>query len=1682
MIDLKKILQKYPESIQDQVRFQATVKDLYPGLENGADIFLITAAYNIGIVPEIISNELDDFFISRLKQRLVNRYSMQAEKADYAVRLWCYAYGAGILNKKILFKQNDNDVHIKFESETESDESLNQNSKNAAETPSVQNRIEVKVATDDGAVDTLSERAIYLLQDELPPNKRILVLCHSKKIVSDIGGRLKANHGPDLSRVWIETFHACGLQIIKSHYDRLGFKEGFGVLDNAAKDKIVLSILQSCNLSENKLQDFSQKISLVKKGLSPYDDSIKGVINAYNAARKAANMIDFDDMIGLAVKLVTKYPDIAEEYHSLFSDVLVDQAQQVFGYQAQLPMLIAGNKVNLFIVSREQINQEGQAEEGNGTRERNLIHSKGTLTVAASNPIKKYDKDGYDARGYDKDGFDRDGYNRKGYDRQGFPRPSVPLPKPKKVYDSEGYDAQGYDRDGYNRLGYDYFGYDRDGYNRAGYDREGYNRAGFNRNGFDKSGYNRAGFNDLGIHRETGSRFAPDGYNQYGFDKDGYDKLGFDSDGYNRSGYDRSGYNREGFDQLGFDRNGYDRDGYDKDGYGADGYNRSGYDREGFNQFGRDQSGYDRAGFNESGIHRETGTPFDKNGYNQQGYDQDGYDRKGYNAEGYNRAGYNRYGFDKDGFDLTGFDRDGYDRQGYNHAGYDRDGYRKNGFNKKGYDREGYDRQGFDKFGYDRDGYYRDGYNISGYDREGYNREGFAKDGYNREGYDRYGYDRNGYDREGYDHHGFDRKGIHKETHTSFGPNGYDREGYDREGYDRSGLNRSGLDRNGYDHAGFDAEGFNASGYNAAGYNKDGYDKVGYDQFGYDRKGYDRQGFDHTGRDQQGYDRDGYNSEGYDREGYDREGFNSAGQHRDGYHKNDSPEVIEPIQEKKYFENTEAQAHALLLSAEAELGQHGETAPLGYYESNPDEFDAYEYQRENTKFQFLNQQLEQDVRTWEQSCQQPYFAKIDYKGYRNLYIGRHRIPDFVLDWADQACKVYYDYQIYIGNPEFDLTLVRDFDIQNGEYHGYSDKYRRGISDKSASGQTVDSIADERLAQVIETYKASKKVHDIIATIQANQYQIITQDKSAILTVCGCAGSGKTMIMFHRLRYLLYNNPNLRAECTFLISPIDLLLQASDELSQTLQLTNANHFTTNQFYEYAIAAYIKAQELPAWQVGTEESNYGLSNDIVEGLYSYGSCQDFQGSVAALFDPAQQDIFDQFIEKEVKTLHKKLVDFGCESGTSLETLLVEGDVFNKENLQQYDGALEELGSFSQVNARAMLADERKRYKAGNDYLAYLIENGVFRGSTKYKAEEDKDKKQIPISGYSELNCLRFLFGDMGKGKKSLPLWKDNHLIEKYSHGGKYRDPLELFAAYKKLSNKVGRLQKFAKLKDKSYLLDIIVSKIQDIKHKLSIPEEKTYEWETFYTCLGLQAVCGGVDFETRYVFMDEFQDLAPTELSCIKAMFPAAVLNLFGDPHQCISPKGIQDSADIPFQTHKYELQENYRNALEITEFVNQTFEMHMLPIGIHGSVCYGSSVQVSESELESGDRIAVIYKERAALSRYGITEDQPMFSFLNMQESELTPQKVNILPIFQAKGMEFEKVFVVCDGMSENERYVAMTRALNNLVILEEESEDGNASAGQENSEDADEPDGKSIDQPDKKKEGLFARIKTKLNL
>ena len=61
--------------------------------------------------------------------------------------------------------------------------------------------------------------------------------------------------------------------------------------------------------------------------------------------------------------------------------------------------------------------------------------------------------------------------------------------------------------------------------------------------------------------------------------------------------------------------------------------------------------------------------------------------------------------------------------------------------------------------------------------------------------------------------------------------------------------------------------------------------------------------------------------------------------------------------------------------------------------------------------------------------------------------------------------------MYIGNQDYGLELVRDFDIENGIYHGFNDKYAASAAEQESSSPSVDMITDKRLLAVINTYKA-----------------------------------------------------------------------------------------------------------------------------------------------------------------------------------------------------------------------------------------------------------------------------------------------------------------------------------------------------------------------------------------------------------------------------------------------------------------------------------------------------------------------------------------------------------------------------------------------------------------------------------
>ena len=251
--------------------------------------------------------------------------------------------------------------------------------------------------------------------------------------------------------------------------------------------------------------------------------------------------------------------------------------------------------------------------------------------------------------------------------------------------------------------------------------------------------------------------------------------------------------------------------------------------------------------FDQYGIHRDTGTKYDKDGYDIDGFDKDGYNIRGFNKYDIHRDTGNEY--DKDGYDVDGYDKDGYNRRGFDAEGI----YGKTGTK-------------YDENGFDVNGLPCPKYNIRGFNPYGIHRKTGTK--YDIRGFDQYGIHRDTgteYDKDGYDRGGFDQAGIHRDTGTKYNKYGRDKDGFNEEGRDRYKR---------------DSDGYNLAGRNSKGVDRDGFGKDGFNELGKDREGYGRDGFNDEGVNRRGFMRNKIHKDTgtpYDPENFDYLGIDSNG-------------------------------------------------------------------------------------------------------------------------------------------------------------------------------------------------------------------------------------------------------------------------------------------------------------------------------------------------------------------------------------------------------------------------------------------------------------------------------------------------------------------------------------------------------------------------------------------------------------------------------------------------------------------------------------------------------------------------------------------------------------------------------------------------------------------------------------
>ena len=224
------------------------------------------------------------------------------------------------------------------------------------------------------------------------------------------------------------------------------------------------------------------------------------------------------------------------------------------------------------------------------------------------------------------------------------------------------------------------------------------------------------------------------------------------------------------------------------------------------------------------------------------------------------------------------------------------------------------------------------------------------------------------------------------------------------------------------------------------------------------------------------------------------------------------------------------------------------------------------------------------------------------------------------------------------------------------------------------------------------------------------------------------------------------------------------------------------------------------------------------------------------------------------------------------------------------------------------------------------------------------------------------------------------------------------------------------------------------LEELETKHQINNKRLHTYHLFCYLLFYYCFKGRLAGGARMLIIDEGQDLAPVEFKLLRYVNGEnLVMNVYGDLNQLINPKGITDWKQVKNLSRQYHLNENYRNTSNITQFCNSYFGTSNTAIGMIGEDVFITH-EISDGEQRFEDIIATGVNDAVCIFKNDSIDSREIKNSLE----KIYPQ-IKCIPVEKAKGLEFDTVIVLCEKMTANEKYIAFTRALNNLIVIEKDS-------------------------------------------
>ncbi|MFO7592401.1 MAG: 3'-5' exonuclease [Acidimicrobiia bacterium] len=214
-----------------------------------------------------------------------------------------------------------------------------------------------------GKTRVLTHRIAYLIASRRVSPFGLLAITFTNKAAGEMKERVSELVGPVAQKMWVSTFHSACARILRREATRLGLRPQFSIYDQSDAVRLTDYVRRDLNLDPKRFppRQLHARISAMKNELitptmalesaaSPPERRIADVYAEYQKRLLDASAVDFDDLLGLVVKLFREHPDALARWQHRFRYLLVDEFQDTNLAQWEMVRMLGEDHRNVTVV------------------------------------------------------------------------------------------------------------------------------------------------------------------------------------------------------------------------------------------------------------------------------------------------------------------------------------------------------------------------------------------------------------------------------------------------------------------------------------------------------------------------------------------------------------------------------------------------------------------------------------------------------------------------------------------------------------------------------------------------------------------------------------------------------------------------------------------------------------------------------------------------------------------------------------------------------------------------------------------------------------------------------------------------------------------------------------------------------------------------------------------------------------------------------------------------------------------------------------------------------------------------------------------------------------------------------------------------------------------------------------